>query len=412
MSARARWLALLASVVVVVEASSWVALRVLGERRGLRYRTYDGLIEPWRPQMEEIVAADGTWYQRIDPELGWITIPGATTDDAAITASGIRAARDYAATPPPGVVRIAAFGDSFVHGDEVATGETWTAALERALPRVEVLNYGVGGYGLDQALLRYEREGARMAPHVVLVGVITDDVLRGVNVFRPFFAPTTGHVLTKPRFLLDDAGRLELLRNPLPGVDAYRAFLADPVPKLREIVRHDDYAPPVSDAGPLDALASVRLVKLLTATLRRSGDGERQIRRGELNLDAEPSRLALAVLHRFVERVRANGAEPLIVIFPDRTELDARRDGRAISYRPLRDRLRDEGIPVVDVLDGFDALAPDWTTEKVLRRSHYAPWGNELVAGFLAQQLVARQLVPAPPAGVPVDAATPAPVAP
>ena len=397
MSARARWLALAAIVLGVVEATSWLALRVLGERRGLRYRTYDRLIDPWRTQMEEIVAADGTWYQRIDPELGWITIPGATTDDAAITASGIRATHEYAPAPPPGVVRIAAFGDSFVHGDEVATDETWAAVLERMRPGVEVLNYGVGGYGLDQALLRYERDGARMAPHVVLFGVITDDVLRGVNVFRPFFAPETGHVLTKPRFLLGDAGRLELLANPLPGVDAYRALLADPVPKLHEIVRHDDYAPPVSDAGPLDFLASVRLVKLLVATLRRSGDGERPIRHGELNLDAEPSRLALAVLHRFVERARANGAEPLVVIFPDRTELDARRDGRAISYRSLRDRLVQEGIPVVDVLDGFDALAPGWTTEKILRRSHYAPWGNALVARHLAGELARRRLVPPSP---------------
>lgn len=387
-----RWLALAASVLLVVEATSWIALRVLEQRRGLRYRTYEGLIDPWRRQMQEIVAADGTWYQRIDPELGWITIPGAVTQDAAVTASGLRATHEYAAQPAPGVLRIAAFGDSFVHGDEVATDETWEAALERALPGTEVLNYGVGGYGLDQALLRYEREGARLSPHVVLFGVITDDVLRGVNVFRPFFAPTTGHVLTKPRFLLDGAGTLELLPNPLPGVDAYRAFLADPVPKLREIVRHDDYAPPVSDAGPLDALASVRLVKLLAATLRRSGDGERQIRHGELSLEAEPSRIALAVIRRFVARVRANGAEPLVVLFPDRTELDARRDGRAITYRPLRDRLLEEGIPVVDVLAGFDALAPGWTTEKILRRSHYAPWGNELAAQYLAGELAKRKL--------------------
>ena len=397
MRTAARWVALAASVLLVVEATSWIALRVIEQRRGLRYRAFDGLIDPWRKPMEEIVAADGTWYQRIDPELGWITIPGAFTDDAAITASGIRATHDYADAPPTGVLRIAAFGDSFVHGDEVATGETWEAALERALPGAEVLNYGVGGYGLDQALLRYERDGAAKSPHVVLLGVITDDVLRGVNVFRPFFAPDTGHVLTKPRFLLDGAGTLALLPNPLPGADAYRAFLADPVPKLREIVRHDDYAPPVSDAGPLDALASVRLVKLLSATLRRSGDGERQIRHGELNLDAEPSRIALAVLRRFVERVRANGAEPLVVLFPDRTELDARRDGRAITYRPLRDRLVEEGIPVVDVLDGFDAHAPGWTTERILRRFHYAPWGNELVAKVLARELAARKLAKAAP---------------
>lgn len=105
--------------------------------------------------------------------------------------------------------------------------------------------------------------------------------------------------------------------------------------------------------------------------------------------------------------MRANRAEPLVVLFPDRTELEARRAGHTIRYRPLRDRLREEGIPVVDVLEGFDELEPGWTTERILRRTHYAPWGNELVARVLAQQLVARQLVPAAGAAALARDATP-----
>ena len=49
-----------------------------------------------------------------------------------------------------------------------------------------MLNFGVGGYGLDQALLRFSAESAAFHPQVVLIGVIADDVLRGVNVFGRF----------------------------------------------------------------------------------------------------------------------------------------------------------------------------------------------------------------------------------
>lgn len=394
MTTRRRQLVLVASVLLVIEASSSLALHFLATRRDLRYRTFAELIDPWRDAMREMIAAEGSWYQRIDRDLGWVTIPGARARFTAVNQAGVRANREYAAVPPPGVVRIAAFGDSFVHGDEVTTEEAWTTRLERTRPDLEVLNYGVGGYGIDQALLRYEREGRRLAPHVVLLGIITDDVLRGVNVYRPFFAPKTRQVLAKPRFVVGADGDLVLVPNPLPDAGAYRAFLDDPGPALQVIARHDDYAPPASAAGPLDVLATVRLVKLLRATLAQSGEGRRSIRHGELDVAAEPVRLARATVHEFVARVRAAGAEPLVVFFPDRTELDARRDGRAITYRPLRDLLVADGVPVVDLLDGFDALAPGWTTRRIMRRSHYSPRGNRLVASWLAAELERRGLVP------------------
>ena len=52
---------------------------------------------------------------------------------------------------------------------------------------------------------------------------------------------------------------------------------------------------------------------------------------------------------------------------------------------------------MVGVLDGFHAHAPGWTTERILRRFHYAPWGNELVAKVLARELAARKLAKAAP---------------
>ena len=48
-----------------------------------------------------------------------------------------------------------AFGDSMTHGDEVTDDEAWLHRLSERLG-CNVQNFGVGGYGLDQAALRYE----------------------------------------------------------------------------------------------------------------------------------------------------------------------------------------------------------------------------------------------------------------
>ena len=84
------------------------------------------------------------------------------------------------------------------------------------------------------------------------------------------------------------------------------------------------------------------------------------------------------------------------MFFPDRTELYARRAGRASTYRLLFDRLAADGLPVLDMMAGFDRLAPRWTTRRLMRRSHYAPYGNRLVAAYLHQELTARGLLDRP----------------
>src|SRR4051812_12560428 len=62
-------------------------------------------------------------YGRFDVELGWsIGRSAQSVDDSILfqsNAGGFRADREYTIDPTPGVHRVAAFGDSFVHCDEV-----------------------------------------------------------------------------------------------------------------------------------------------------------------------------------------------------------------------------------------------------------------------------------------------------
>ena len=48
------------------------------------------------------------------------------------------------------------FGDSFSYSDEVLDNETWGEILGKKM-KCQIYNYGVGGYGSDQALLKLQR---------------------------------------------------------------------------------------------------------------------------------------------------------------------------------------------------------------------------------------------------------------
>lgn len=130
--------------------------------------------------------------------------------------AGLRGQREFAIPKPAGVTRIALLGDSFTFGEEVSDEETFAQQIERLAPGVEVLNFGVHGYGHDQMLLYLREAVARYRPDVVLVGHVTDDSLRNVTAFRDF---------AKPRFRLRN-DELVLEGTPVPTPAALLASQA------------------------------------------------------------------------------------------------------------------------------------------------------------------------------------------
>jgi hypothetical protein len=78
---------------------------------------------------------------------------------------------------PPGTVRLAVLGPSFVFGSGVADGEPFTAQLERRLNagpepgalRYEVLNFGAPAHSLLQEYATLQEDALRFAPDVVVV---------------------------------------------------------------------------------------------------------------------------------------------------------------------------------------------------------------------------------------------------
>ena len=153
-----------------------------------------------------------------DAELGWVPI-------AETNSAGMRDDQEYGREALPNIIRLSSFGDSFTYGSGVHLNETWQKQLSTLHPSLEVFNYGCGAYGLDQAYLRYLREGSTYNPHIVFIGFMSENIARNVNVYRPFYSDLYyEHILTKPRFVVKN-GALQILKNPILRTEDLKRFI-------------------------------------------------------------------------------------------------------------------------------------------------------------------------------------------
>jgi len=131
-----------------------------------------------------------------DPELGWVSKPNSQSKhegwEYSIDSKGRRTNNS------PGPDLIATFGDSHTFCSEVNDNETWQQALSE-LTDTKVLNFGEGGYGTDQVLLKLTRELKRgLRPKMVIFGMHTQEMCHLTNIYRAFFHADAKGIKLKP----------------------------------------------------------------------------------------------------------------------------------------------------------------------------------------------------------------------
>jgi hypothetical protein len=378
---------LLILIVGVLETLAWIGIFLLPPHRAARrttdiYREQSAMIQvlldPSRPRHIEF-----------HPVLGWRYAAHFRDNLSQMNSKALRSSREYTARPPDNVLRIAAFGDSFVYGSEVDNASAWPAVMESEHSDLEVLNYGVGGYGVDQAYLRYLLEGNDLSPQVVLIGYSPDDINRTVNVYRRFLTDLDS-ALIKPRYVLARDGGLSLLEMPARLQD-YQKMLEEPS-SARRFGQHDYWYTRCMYENPLyDWLASMRLSCTLAAwSYRRHVDPDRPIDGQFYNVNSTAFKIQTALFSRFSESVRQSGAVPLVVVLPDEKAVQRVRQGQPAIYEPLLAHMRAHDIDHVDAGAAFFERQPDparGTKGWFAPQGHYSPSGNQVVAEWLTKTI-------------------------
>lgn len=319
-----------------------------------------------------------------DETLGWSFRPKATRQAGTFTinSAGFRSRRDFSVRPPADTLRIALFGDSFTAGDDVSDDEVWSRLLERNLNsagiRAEVLNFGVGAYGMDQAYLRWREQGKRFAPDIVIFGLQPENLKRNVNVFRQLLHPS-GPAFSKPRFALID-NELQLLNAPtIPPeqlIKVFEDFKNHPLAPYEFHYRSRFRAARWWSASRLLSIAFEAL---------RPVDEEPEI----FTPGSEGGELGKAIVDAFAQDVREDGAAFVVLHLPLQYHLE-RYFSSSPPPRPpysfLLEHAR-ESYPYIAFEEHLEPAHTDdihWSPTK-----HYGPSLHELLAQVAADELVA-----------------------
>jgi hypothetical protein len=172
-----------------------------------------------------------------DPDLGWALRPGAeglvhsentTGVFVKINSDGMRDS-EHTVAKPPRTLRIAVLGNSYSEAFPVPQEQAYWAVMQQSLAKcalpgfdhVEVLNFGVGGYGTAQDLIVLRTKAWKYQPDIVLLAFLgSNDVwynLRALNQQpSPYFVYQDGKLVLDDSFRkLQSGGRIKKIQTAL-----------------------------------------------------------------------------------------------------------------------------------------------------------------------------------------------------
>ena len=368
-------------VAIVVEAFSFGALLFMAKVKNVIYTAKDLKFSAvQKDQIRRLVSGKNT-YIDFDKHLGWSIKKNGRAGKFRANAQGIRADREYAEYPHEGIIRVATFGDSFTHNDEVGNQETWQYFVEEMDPGLELMNFGVGAFGVDQAYLRYLQKGRKYHAHVVFIGFMRKNYFRHISTFRPFYVPQAGLPLAKPRFVIEN-DKLKLIKNPVQDVQDYRALLEEDKVLVRVLCQHDFYCQQHPSGDPMDRFAFIRLVKLLK---QQYANRQPLLLSGHrYNPDAEAYQVTERLVDAFYQDVLQDGAVPVIVVFPDQDSLIIYEKSGRKSHEAILAHWQEKEYRVIDLLDVFlSEVRPEDRSAFFAEQGHYSVAGNARVARWI-----------------------------
>ncbi|MBC8182529.1 SGNH/GDSL hydrolase family protein [candidate division KSB1 bacterium] len=319
-----------------------------------------------------------------DSILGWSPKPGRKGDLYSYNSLGIRSApTEYSISPSKDVLRICIFGDSFTHGDEVVFEKTWGNYLERNLKKIdfnsEVINFGFGGYGIDQAFLRWREIGARFSPDLVILGFQGENVKRNVNIFRAIYMKHTASPFSKPRFIMENDS-LRLINSPtvpiLKIVDTMKNFGEWELSKYEYFFNPNDYQTVFWKKS--------RLLSFIYSEVNKIAQPEDK--KPFYSIEKEPALLTLKIIQEFKKSAEKNGGRFMIVHLPIQSDILNLLHGKELVYSELLQKIEKSSDIVFPELEMVEA-AKISSVDSLFGITHYSDEANKIVGDVLAKYI-------------------------
>lgn len=285
---------------------------------------------------------------------------------------------------------VSLYGDSFTWCDHVDHEHAWGNVLSNML-QVRVSNYGVSGYGSDQAFLRFLHNTGDEAK-IVFLNHLSENIIRNINQYRQLLYAGEG-LGFKPRFIIQRNGNLELIPTPSFSETEYPDVVHDPGSHLPY-----EYFIPNGPSG-IQELSFPYIWTLLKCSRNFHIRAKlHQVPWYAEFYDADhPSQalnVTIGILKQFHEEALARGKTPIITVIPDKPDLIFFRKNGRWPYQSLIDGLKNQSIEVLNFGEGIMRhLGVDDVQTLFNTSSHFNEKGNRILASIAFEYLRERKLL-------------------
>ncbi len=318
--------------------------------------------------------------------LGWILRSNLIDGNGIrLTTSGrARSSHEYSKIPSNNRVRVSTYGDCLTFGEGVPVEETWQYQMEQIASIYEVLNFGTEGYGPGQIYLRYlESLKAYQQFHITIFSIVSTNVFKPLNIFRPFYAYEHGLPLAKPGFVLED-NKLICIPNPLPSLSDYQKLLSDPKLISEQIGKRDYYFNSKYMSNVFDILPSLRLLKMLSHELSKFSQVLEL--NGKIKSNSTALKVTAAIFDLFHYISRQNQSIPLFLFLPLKSDIKKYYLKNIKVYQAIIDHFNINNYRYLDLLDVMNISNLSELDDLFIDR-HFSAKGNRIIAKHLIDYL-------------------------
>ena len=290
-------------------------------------------------------------------------------------------------------------GDSFVFGRYVNDEEVWTEILSNNL-KEHVLNYGVGNYGFDQALLRYEKN-KHINSKYTIIGVVPETINRIHSIWKHYleFGNIYGF---KPSFFLNGE-KLKLRKNPIKKKSDFKKKKIASI--INSISKNDifyerkfkkfQFRKPFLISFFRNFNFNTRLfAKILCFLFAREKDKKKYLfplfysnnieLANKLYTERSSTKLFELLIKRFKKIAEKKNSTPIIIIFPQKRDIELFKMGKNYScnfFNSMQD------IKIINLTKFLSKKNIKKIFLDEEHGGHLTPHGNKIVAKQIQQEL-------------------------
>ena len=353
-----------------------------------------------------------------DPELGWVRKPLTSNQENgkngptnwSINKNGARTNPSFEKLSS----KISCYGDSFTFSRQVDDNQTWAHYLSK-LTNSNVLNFGVGNYGLDQSFLRLKREFPKNKTELVIIAVVPETICRILSVWKHYYEYGNTFAF-KPKFILENE-KLCQIKNPINTESKFFEY-----EKFIDFIQKNDYF--YKNKFLKEKISFPYCITILKNFKRNTGiiswqkkiDNRKKNNMNfsdiewnpmsiimEINMswkirlfkDKSACKLLKMILCEYVDFSKIMNFKPIFIFLPQKDDLEFVRNHHYF-FKNLYEELKlIDNLIVIDIIDELlsESKLNDLYSDENNYGGHFSNYGNQVVSNLIFSKLTNLNLL-------------------